>query len=116
MILNSLRFRSILGALTLSFLGHNGFAATLEDCYRKAVHVSETLAITEEEIRQIEQEYRRGVASALPDISWNMTQLYQDTSNVQQSTGVQGTLLQQRRQESYFQLVQPIFHGFREYN
>jgi outer membrane protein len=92
---------------------------TLADCYQKALQVSETLAISEQEIRQLEAIYRQGVSAILPQISWNMTQLWQDTSEVdvsESTSGVQGTLLRERRPESYFQLQQPLFHGLRELN
>jgi outer membrane protein len=92
---------------------------TLAECYQKALKVSETLAISEQDIRQLEAIYRQGVGSALPLISWKMTQFWQDTSgtDVSDSSGsVQGTLLRSRRPESYFQLQQPLFHGLREYH
>ena len=86
-------------------------------CYQKALEVSESLAIDEQEIRQLEAVYRQGVGNVLPDVSWQMTQLWQDTSDVEaRSGGVQGTLLRSRRPESYFQLKQPLFHGLRDYN
>src|SRR5688572_26404678 len=83
---------------------------TLAECYQRALQVSETLAIDEQDIRQIEAQYRQGVGNILPHISWNMDQLWQDTpgSNVDTSTSsVQSTLLRNRRPESYFQLTQP---------
>src|SRR4051812_25880905 len=78
---------------------------TLADCYQKALKVSETLAISEQDIRQLEAQYREGVGSVLPDISWQRTDLWQDTSKVNSSSGgVQGTLLEHHRPESFFRL------------
>jgi outer membrane protein len=94
-----------------------GSAVTLEQCYQKALQVSENLAISDQEIDQIAAIYRQGVGNALPYISWQMTQFWQDTSSVtESSTGVQGTLLRNRRPESFFQIEQPLFHGLRDFN
>lgn len=92
-------------------------AITLEECYQKALQVSESLAISEQEIQQLEAIYRQGVGNVLPQVSWIMTQFWQDTSGVSVSSGdVQGTLLRKRRPEAYFQLEQPLFHGLRDFN
>ncbi len=90
---------------------------TLEQCYQKALTVSESLAISDQEVEQIAAIYRQNVGHVLPQISWNMTQFWQDTSSVDQSSsGVAGTLLRSRRPESYFQLQQALFHGLRDFN
>ncbi len=92
-------------------------AVTLQECYQKALQVSESLAISEQEIQQIEALYKQGVGAVMPHISWNMTQFWQDTSEVETSSGdVQGTLLRKRRPEAFFQLQQPLFHGLRDFN
>jgi outer membrane protein len=90
---------------------------TLDDCYKRAVQISETLAITEQDIAVIEAQFHSAVGGILPDISWQRTDLWQDTSGVAESSGgVQGTLLRSHRPESFFQVRQPLFHGFRELN
>lgn len=86
---------------------------TLSDCYQRALSVSESLAVTDQEIEQIAAIYRQGVGNVLPHISWNMTQFWQDTSGVNQSTG---TSVRERTPESYFKLTQPLFHGLRDFN
>ena len=52
---------------------------TLLECHQKAIQVSETLSISSEEIRQLEAQYRQGVGSILPDVSWQRTDFWQDT-------------------------------------
>jgi outer membrane protein len=92
---------------------------TLEECYRKAIQTSETLSISEQEIVQMEALYRQGVAGVLPNLSWQMTQFYQDTSGNSvsaSSSSVQSTLQRSHTPQSYFQLQQPLFHGLRELN
>ena len=92
---------------------------TLQDCYQRALRVSETLTISEESIRQLEIQYRQGVSAVLPSLSWIRTQQYQDTPDAAPSTStnsVQGTLTRSARPESYFEIYQPIFHGMREFN
>jgi len=91
---------------------------TLQQCYQRALQVSETLAISEENIRQIEAQYRQGISSVLPSIRWIKTQEFQDTPNdqINSSGSVQGTLLRSPLPQSYFELQQPLFHGLRDIN
>ncbi len=90
---------------------------TLEQAYQKALVISETLQISDQDIEQLRALYRQGVGTVFPHLSWQMTQFWQDTSGVSQSSGgVQGTLLRERRPESYFLIEQPLFHGLRDYN
>jgi outer membrane protein len=110
-------FSSLVSAAQPTVQVSSPAAVTLNECYQRALKVSEALQITDQEILQVEAQYRQGVGAALPNLSWKMTQFWQDTSGVEQSSGgVQGTLLRSRRPESYFQLDQPLFHGLREYN
>jgi len=91
---------------------------TLQDCYRRALHVSETLAIDQATIQQLEAQYRQGISAVLPTLTWIKTQEFQDTPNNQtnSSGSVQGTLLRSPIPQSYFELDQPLFHGLRELN
>ncbi len=109
---------SPLGAYDSGLADLSSGPVTLAQAYQRAVTVSETLEISEAEIRQIEAGYRRGLGSALPDISWKMTQFWQDTTGVAMGTGndATSTQLRKRRPESFFQLDQPLFHGLREFN
>jgi len=96
----------------------SGQPVTLKDAYQRALTVSETLQITDQEIEQIRAQYLRGVGAVLPDLRWKWSQLWQDTSGVSSgnSDGATSTSLRKVRPESYFQLDQPLFHGFREFN
>lgn len=91
---------------------------TLQDCYRRALHVSETLAIDQATIQQLEAQYRAGISAVLPTLTWIKTQEFQDTPNNQtnSSSSVQGTLLRSPIPQSFFELDQPLFHGLRELN
>ncbi len=85
---------------------------TLAECFKKAVQVSETLAIDDETIRQLEAQYKQGVGAILPHLSWTKKQLYRDDPG-----GGSSSFDAQRtsQHESYFQLTQPLFHGFKEF-
>lgn len=93
-------------------------ALSLNDVYQRALTVSETLPLSDQEIEIISSQYQNGVGAALPSLSWKMTQFWQDTTGVNSGTGndATSTQLRKRRPESYFELLQPIFHGFREFN
>jgi outer membrane protein len=94
-------------------------AVTLQECYRQALKVSETLQINEETIRQLEIQYRQGIGSVLPSLYWIKTQEFQDTPESSQSSSsgsVQGTLLRSPIPQSYLLFEQPLFHGLREFN
>lgn len=93
-----------------------GSGVTLADCYQKALQVSESLAISEQEIAQLEAIYQQGVGKVLPYISWNMTQLWQDTSGTGGGTSSAGDPIRRRTPTSYFLLKQPLFHGLRDFN
>src|SRR4051812_16028008 len=91
---------------------------TLQECYQKALHVSETIPISEEAIRQVETQYREALAGVLPNVSWLWTYQIQDVPNAvdSSSSSVQNTLTRRTTPLSYVELQQPIFHGFREFN
>jgi outer membrane protein TolC len=91
---------------------------TLQECYQRALRVSETLAISEATIRALEAQYRQGVSAVLPSLSWIKTQEFQDTPSdtASSSNTVQSSLLRSPIPQSYFELDQPLFHGLREFN
>lgn len=93
-------------------------SVTLAECYRRALRVSETLAMNEEGIRRLQAQYRESVSTILPHVAWVRTLFIQDTPNTvtQSSSSVQGTLTQANRKESYFKLEQPLFSGFRDFS
>lgn len=91
-------------------------SVTLADCYREAIRQSETLAIDQESINRLRYQYQEGVGAVLPSISWVKTQFYQETDVASSTGGVQGTLADPSRKESRFELYQPLFSGFRDFN
>src|SRR5690348_9840284 len=82
---------------------------TLADCYQRAIHISETLGISEQNIRVVEEQYRNARGSILPHIAFIKQQFFQQ--NTQGSGGVSGSFLKSTQPESYFQLQQPLFSG-----
>jgi len=92
-------------------------AVTLDEAYKRGLEVSETLKLREQDIIQLEQKYRYGLGAIHPRLTWNMTQLFQDTKGTAQGgpSGNQNPI-RRRTPEAYFQLEQPLFHGFQEFN
>jgi outer membrane protein len=89
---------------------------TLAECYQKARHISETLGISEEQIRVVEAQYRDALGSILPHISYIKEQFFQE--NIQPASNgsnVSGSFLKSTQPQSYFQLQQPLFSGFRDW-
>lgn len=87
---------------------------TLAQCYQKAREISETLGISEENIRLVEAEYRNELGSILPHVDWIKAQFYQQNIGGGPG-GIGGSFLAATQPESYFQLQQPLFSGFRDW-
>jgi outer membrane protein len=87
---------------------------TLADCFAKAKAVSESIGISAENTRLLESQYHEKFGDILPHIDWIKTQFYQQhiPSN---SNGATGSSLLSTQPQSYFQLVQPLFSGFRDW-
>jgi outer membrane protein len=90
---------------------------TLETCYRQAVETSETLAISEENIRFVQAQYYEKLGSVLPHVDWIKSQFYQQKITPSSgSGGSTSTSLLATQPLSYFQLTQPLFYGGRDWN
>jgi outer membrane protein len=84
---------------------------TLAECYQGAKAVSETLGISDELIRLAQEQYRTQLGAVLPRFDWIKQQFYQDKGG---ASGGGGTPLRVQPL-SYFQLIQPIFAGLRDW-
>ncbi|HVO33627.1 MAG TPA: hypothetical protein VMU17_06910, partial [Elusimicrobiota bacterium] len=91
-------------------------AVTLAVCFRKAQQISETIGISAQSVRVAEEEYRQSVGAVLPHIDWFKSQELQDTSgNNSGGSAVATSFTKSPIPESYFQLIQPLFSGFRDW-
>src|SRR5207253_6049318 len=82
----------------------------LTQCYEMAKKQSETLQLSVEQIRQIEQQYKETLANALPNLTLNGSQEWQERNPL-----VGGTFSTTSKPQVNFVLTQPLFSGFREY-
>jgi len=90
-------------------------SVTLQECYAKAKKISETVGISAENIRLLQEQYRAEIGAVLPHIDWIKSQFYQQ-NQVNGATGVAASSLLPTQPLSYFQLQQPIFAGFRDWD
>src|SRR5579872_132759 len=89
---------------------------TLADCYRRARQISETLGISEENIRVVEAQYKNALGSILPHIYWIKTQEFQDQSGFSGSQGaVANSFARSPLPQSNFQLQQPLYAGGKDW-
>lgn len=88
---------------------------TLDDCYRMALHRSETLAIDGEALVRLQAQYEQMVGEVLPRLSFRGSYLRQDESGVSSSSGVQRSFTLRDRTQYEFAARQPIFSGLREF-
>ena len=90
--------------------------ADLAQCYDWAKTQSENLRVQEEQIYQLQQQYRQVLGTVLPNLSYNYSAKYQDTSGNQASGGgVNSVVFQGSQPQANFILTQPIFTGFKEF-
>src|SRR5882724_5444079 len=87
---------------------------TLEECYSRAWHLSETLGISEENVRFIQAQYKDKLGNVLPHVDWIKTQFYQDRA-APSGTAIANSTFLVVQPQSYFQVTQPIFAGFRDW-
>jgi len=80
-----------------------GGALDLWQCYEKAIQQSETVAISEEGIRQAEEQYRQAWSGIPPRLSFRWQEFYQDPSHYQL-----------RQAQGGFNLHLPSLTGYRE--
>lgn len=92
-------------------------AVTLRQCYDWATALSEDLKIRGEDVVQSQQRAKAALAGALPRLSWELADTYQDPNGVRrlQSHGFSG-FIEKDQIESRFALRQPLFAGFKEYS
>src|SRR6185437_8068530 len=89
---------------------------TLAQCYERARQISETLGISDENIRLVEAQYKTALGSILPHLYWVKTQEYQDQPNSSTNAGVVGNALTRSPlPQSSFQLQQPLFSGGKDW-
>lgn len=91
-------------------------AVTLKQCYVWAQNLNEDLKIRQEDVYQSSTRGKAALASALPDLSWNLTDTWQDPKGVDELArrGFAG-FVEKEQVESKFSLRQPLFSGFREF-
>ena len=85
--------------------------ADLAQCYGWAQEQSENLHMQQEQIHQLEQQFRTALAGALPSLSFNASDKWLDPKGAA-SAGASGTTPQP---QVNFSLSQPLFSGLREY-
>ncbi len=90
---------------------------TLQESYQKALQQSESVAMSEQNIRIAEGHYLEALGSVLPHISVKASELLQDTSGDTSAGGssVGSTFTRRSRPEVAINLKQPLFQGFREF-
>jgi outer membrane protein len=89
---------------------------TLQECFERAHKISETVGISAENTRLVQQEYRAQIGAVLPHIDWIKSQFYQQNTGAGGGSGsAANTYLLATQPLSYFQLTQPIFAGFRDW-
>jgi outer membrane protein len=90
---------------------------TLQECYESARKISETVGISAENTRFVQEQYRAQIGAVLPHIDWIKSQFYQQNIGSSGSSGsAANTSLKPTQPLSYFQLQQPIFAGFRDWS
>jgi len=87
----------------------------LRDCYEMALHRSETLALSGEELVRIQTQYEQLVGSVLPYVSFRGTYSRQERAAAPGSGGsVERTFIDHQRTQYQFAAHQPVFSGLRE--
>jgi outer membrane protein TolC len=89
-------------------------SVTLQECYARAKKISETVGISAENVRLVQEQYRAEIGAVLPHIDWIKSQFYQQ-NEVNGATGLAASSLLPTQPLSYFQIQQPIFAGFRDW-
>jgi outer membrane protein TolC len=95
----------------------NGATVTLRQCYTWALTRSEDLKIRREDVRQSGERARAAIGDALPNVSWEFSDTWQDPNGVDEldQQGF-GGFVQKDQVESRFRLRQPLFSGFKEFS
>lgn len=83
---------------------------TLTDCYELALQQSELIAINTDLIKEAEARFLQALSIMMPYISFQSTDLQEETPNI---GGTFGTLKSTKFSERQFQIKQTIFSGFK---
>ncbi|MBK8575008.1 MAG: TolC family protein [Elusimicrobia bacterium] len=86
---------------------------TLDACYRLALERSESVGLSEEDVRRGEAQYAQLRSGILPSVGFRATEKFQDTAGSPSSAN--GTLVRGDQVEASFYGKQTIFAGFREF-
>ena len=86
---------------------------TLEDCFNLARQRSETLAISEEAVKETFAQFLIATGEALGDVDFEMTHTHRETGGSGDSSSVGGTFSAESRRERRFVIKQPVFQGFK---
>jgi outer membrane protein TolC len=107
----------IVSLLSLSFAWAESVVVsgplTLDACYRLALARSESVGLSEEEVRRGEAQYAQLRSGVLPSVGFRATDKLQDVSGV--PSGADHTIVRGDQFESAFYGKQTIFAGFREF-
>ena len=86
---------------------------TLKDCYEKALKKSEVIAIEDETLLQAQAQYKETLGSALPELLFKYSSIWQDQSGLEGS-GSLGSFTQSPQTESNFKIRKNLFTGYKE--
>lgn len=87
---------------------------TLRDCFEKALRQTETIPLQAERIAQLNARYRQALGGILPRLTFNATELIQDTDPG--GDAAFSALTKREQFETKFVGRQPVFQGFREFS
>ncbi|HVE12306.1 MAG TPA: TolC family protein [Elusimicrobiota bacterium] len=88
--------------------------ADLMECYQLAKKQSETLRLREQDIVQLEQQYRQALGSVLPSVTFTYAQKYQEVPHMSGASG-SSFFFDNPQPSGVITATQPIFSGFREF-
>lgn len=88
---------------------------TLQGCYQKARQISENVGISAENTRLVQAQYRADLGNVFPHLDWVASRFFQQNKSNTVPGSAAGSTLLSSQPESYFQLQQPIFAGFRDW-
>jgi outer membrane protein TolC len=86
---------------------------TLDACYRLALARSESVGLSEEDVRRGEAQYAQLRSGVLPSVGFRATEKFQDTSGL--PSGANSSVARGDQVEASFYGTQTIFAGFREF-
>ncbi|MCP5468166.1 MAG: TolC family protein [Deltaproteobacteria bacterium] len=87
----------------------------LNDCYQLSLKRSEQIAISETEIEIARHRYFQALGTVLPKASFIYRNDLQDPVSTNSESGFSGNFSQISRSQTAFNLYQPLFQGFREF-